>query len=188
VQVEGQPVAIRGASVGSMGDIASKATGGGVVSATTHGPTKFMGPGSFDVKIEGKNVQLLADPTLNNCGGPANSATMAGTIQGATDDDEGGSRPPNLSPEGAMRRGAFNAAKKRNGVPRTQQPKAVRPNVDKRGKPQPGRMYEFEVRDSGGGTREVIIRDDAKGHFFGPGDRQNRGPHFNDEAKNHYDY
>lgn len=84
VKIEGQAVAIRGASFQSVGDIASKATGGGLVSANTHGPTKFVGPGSLNVKIEGKNVQLLGDPMLNNCGpsgSPPNSATLAGVLQ-----------------------------------------------------------------------------------------------------------
>jgi uncharacterized Zn-binding protein involved in type VI secretion len=84
VKCEGQPVAIKGASFKSQGDIASKGTGGGIVSANTHGPTKFIGPGSMDVKIEGKNVQLLGDPMMNNCaagGSPANSATMTGVVQ-----------------------------------------------------------------------------------------------------------
>src|SRR5690606_41112105 len=38
---------------------------------------------SNTTKIEGKNVQLLGDPMLNNCastGSPANSATMLGEI------------------------------------------------------------------------------------------------------------
>jgi hypothetical protein len=85
VTVEGKAVAIKGATFNSMGDMASKATGGGLVSANTHGPTKFVGPGSLDVKFEGKNVQLLGDPMLNNCGGsgsPPNSATLLGVIQG----------------------------------------------------------------------------------------------------------
>ncbi len=84
VTIEGNAVAIRGASFGSMGDMASKGTGGGLVSSNTHGPTKFAGPGSMNVKIEGKNVQLLSDPMLNNCGpsgSPANSATLAGVLQ-----------------------------------------------------------------------------------------------------------
>ena len=92
VKVEGQPVAIKGASFKSMGDIASKGTGGGIVSSNTHGPTKFIGPGSFDVKIEGKNVQFLGDPMLNNCGpsgSPANSATLQGEVQ-----------PPSMTVEG----------------------------------------------------------------------------------------
>jgi hypothetical protein len=67
-----------------MGDVASKGTGGGLVSANTEGPTKFVGPGSLDVKVEGKNVQLLSDPMLNNCGGggsPPNAATLLGILQ-----------------------------------------------------------------------------------------------------------
>jgi hypothetical protein len=50
------------------------------------GPTKFIGPGSFDVKVEGKNVQFLGDQMLNNCGpsgSPANAATMFGVLQEA---------------------------------------------------------------------------------------------------------
>lgn len=84
VTIEGKKVAIKGATFNSTGDIASKGTGGGLISANTHGPTKFVGPGSMDVKIEGKNVQLLGDPMLNNCGGsgsPPNAATMLGVIQ-----------------------------------------------------------------------------------------------------------
>ncbi|HEX5660054.1 MAG TPA: PAAR-like domain-containing protein [Polyangiales bacterium] len=84
VKFDGQPVAIQGASFGSSGDIASKATGGGIVSNNAEGPTKFIGLGSFNVQIEGKNVQLLGDPMLNNCGpagSPANSATMMGVMQ-----------------------------------------------------------------------------------------------------------
>ncbi|HYO68941.1 MAG TPA: PAAR-like domain-containing protein, partial [Archangium sp.] len=84
VTIEGKKVAIRGATFGSMGDVASKGTGGGVVSSNVEGPTSFVGPGSMDVKIEGKNVQLLGDPMLNNCGpsgSPANAATMMGLIQ-----------------------------------------------------------------------------------------------------------
>lgn len=84
VTIDGKQVAVRGASFGSQGDIASKATGGGIVSANTHGPTKFIGPGSTDVKIEGKNVHLLGDPMLNNCGAsgsPANAATLSGLKQ-----------------------------------------------------------------------------------------------------------
>ncbi len=84
VTIEGKKVAIRGATFGSMGDVASKGTGGGIVSANVEGPTRFVGPGSMDVKFDGKNVQLLGDPMLNNCGpggSPANAATMMGVIQ-----------------------------------------------------------------------------------------------------------
>lgn len=66
VTIEGKKPAIKGASFKSMGDVASKATGGGILSATTHGVTKFVSPGSMNVKIEGKNVHLLSDMTTNN--------------------------------------------------------------------------------------------------------------------------
>jgi len=85
VQVEGAPVAIRGASFGSEGDVASRLTGGGVISQNTQGPTRFVGPGSLDVRIEGRNVHLLGDATLNNCdpllGSRPNAATLPGIVQ-----------------------------------------------------------------------------------------------------------
>ncbi|WP_426753610.1 PAAR-like domain-containing protein [Myxococcus sp. Y35] len=86
VTIAGKKVAIQGATFGSMGDVASKGTGGGIVSANVEGPTSFVGPGAMDVKFEGKNVQLLGDPMLNNCGpsgSPANAATMLGVVQAA---------------------------------------------------------------------------------------------------------
>jgi hypothetical protein len=67
-----------------MGDVASKGTGGGLISANCEGITKFVGPGSMDTKIEGGNVQFLSDPMLNNCGpggSPPNAATMVGVVQ-----------------------------------------------------------------------------------------------------------
>ncbi|MFS1526289.1 RHS repeat-associated core domain-containing protein [Microbulbifer sp. 2304DJ12-6] len=99
-----------------------------------------------------------------------------------------GVKPPNLSPSGAGRNGAFREAKRQSGVPVSQQPSRVLPNTDKRGNLQPGKVYEFEVPAKGGGVRTVRIRDDAGGHTYGRGDPQNRGSHFNDEAGNHFDY
>ncbi len=77
VTVDGKPVALKGASFKSKGDVASKGTGGGLVSATTHGATKFVAPGSTNVKIEGKNVQLLGDAMTNNNSNPPNCSTVA---------------------------------------------------------------------------------------------------------------
>ncbi len=85
VTFEGNPVAIQGATFNSTGDVASQGTGGGIVSSNVQGPTSFIGPGSMDVKIEGKNVQLLSDQMLNNggpSGSPPNAATMGGILQG----------------------------------------------------------------------------------------------------------
>lgn len=101
---------------------------------------------------------------------------------------EKGTPPDNMSPSGAGRRGAFNEAKRRSGIPTSQQPSRVLPNEDRRGNRQPGNIYEFEIAAPGGGTRIIRIRDDANGHYYGPGDPQNRGSHFNDPRGNHYDY
>lgn len=84
VKIEKKTVAIKGASFGSIGDMASKGTGGGMISANTHGPCKFISPGSMDVKFEGKNVHFLSDLVTNNggpSGSPPNAATMMGAIQ-----------------------------------------------------------------------------------------------------------
>ena len=84
VVIEGNAVAIKGATFESMGDVASKGTGGGLISANCEGITKFVGPGSMDTKIEGGNIQFLSDPMLNNCGpggSPPNAATMLGVLQ-----------------------------------------------------------------------------------------------------------
>ena len=97
-------------------------------------------------------------------------------------------RPPNLSPPGAGRRGAFRQSKRDSGIPASQQPDRVTPNFDKRGNVQPGRTYEYSVPAEGGGTRTVRIRDDSAGHVYPDDPRQNRGPHFNTEDGGHYDY
>ena len=85
VKIEGNAVAIRGATFESIGDMASKGTGGGLLSANTHGPAKFITPGSVSVKIESKSVHLLGESMLNNCGAsgkpPNTGATMTGVDQ-----------------------------------------------------------------------------------------------------------
>ena len=89
VKIEGNAVAIRGASFESTGDVASKGTGGGLLSANTHGPAKFLTPGSLTVSVEGKSVHLLGEPMLNNLGPsgspPNTGATMTGLDQADQD-------------------------------------------------------------------------------------------------------
>ena len=97
----------------------------------------------------------------------------------SNNDEKVGTRPPNLTPEGAKRRGAFREAKRRNGIPNSQQPRQGK-NYNKRGELQPGRSYDF-----GNGK---VIRDDSAGHEFPDDPVQNRDSHFNDPAGNHYDY
>ncbi|SAK98731.1 hypothetical protein AWB82_07235 [Caballeronia glebae] len=128
--------------------------------------------------------------TLSQPGYVPSNATLAKGDKGtqASSTDSGGAPPPNMSPDGAGRSGAFNEAKRNAGIPTSQQPVEVRPNVDRQGNVQPGYQYVYEVPSEGGRTKEVIIRDDAGGHSFGNNDPQNRGAHFNDPAGNHYDY
>ncbi len=92
-------------------------------------------------------------------------------------------QPPSLTPPDAGRKGAFKQAKRNNDIPITQQPDRVLPNVDKRGNPQAGRIYEFDTPQ---GTKS--IRNDIGGHKYLDDPSQNRGSHFNDDAGNHYDY
>jgi hypothetical protein len=77
VKMHKKKVAIRGAYYYSTGspDVASKGTGGGLISAQTQGKTEFVAPGAMDVKAEGKNIQLLGDAMTNNGGSPTNSVT-----------------------------------------------------------------------------------------------------------------
>lgn len=86
VKIEGQVVAIKGASFKSMGDVASNGTGGGIVSSVTQGACKFVAPGSLDVKAEGKSIHLMGDATTNNNSNPPNAATVA-AVQAATTPD-----------------------------------------------------------------------------------------------------
>ena len=85
VKFEGKKVAIKGSSYTSKlsPDMASKGTGGGIISAKTEGKTEFVAPGSMNVKAEGKNIQLLGDAMTNNGGSPVNASTLPGNIQGA---------------------------------------------------------------------------------------------------------
>lgn len=93
---------------------------------------------------------------------------------------EKGERPANFSPPGAGRNGAFREAKRASGIPVSEQPISVRPAVDKRGNPIPGRDYFYKDGK--------VIRDHAGGHRYPDDPAQNRGSHINDVHKNHYDY
>jgi hypothetical protein len=134
-------------------------------------------PGGVSAVIKAGRVGAKAADKVVDLARVADKAGDAKKVAGA--------KPPNLSPPGAGRHGAFREAKRQNGIPVSQQPSRVSPNLDKRGNPQPGRTYEF---DKGPGKDPTRIRDDAAGHDYGPVDPQNRGPHFNDPAGNHYDY
>ncbi len=95
-----------------------------------------------------------------------------------------GGPPPNLTPQGAGRRVAFRETKRDSGIPVSQQPVDIRPNIDNQGNPQFGKQYVFK-NDKGEG---VIIRDDAGGHIYSEKPDHDRGRHFNDPNDGHYDY
>lgn len=116
VKIENNAVAIRGASFESMGDMASKGTGGGLISANTHGPAKFITPGSLTVKIEGKSVYLLGEPMLNNCGPSGNPPNTGATMMGVKQGSATGSDPcshPDIRVDQKNREDAMEAAQQR---------------------------------------------------------------------------
>lgn len=113
VQIEGNAVAIRGATFESMGDVASKATGGGLISANTHGPAKFITPGSMTVKIEGKSVHLLGEPMLNNCGPSGSPPNTGATMLGLDQAKQSKSTPP-PKPKGCQCKKGTSAKNRKN--------------------------------------------------------------------------
>jgi hypothetical protein len=82
-KIEGKKVANKGTTFKSTGspDAASKGSGGGVVSSTEEGKTEFAAPGSMNVKMESKNVQLLGEAMTND--DKNGGATLPGNIQAA---------------------------------------------------------------------------------------------------------
>jgi hypothetical protein len=109
-------------------------------------------------------------------------ATPQGAVKGGVKAGvKGVTKPPNLTPLGAGRHGAFNQAKRDLGIPTSQQPITQGLNYDKHGNIIPGRGYDFQD-----GKRIV---DDSKGHTYPSCPEQNRGRHFNDgNHDRHYDY
>ncbi|NVK20814.1 MAG: hypothetical protein HWE30_19215 [Methylocystaceae bacterium] len=147
------------------------------------------------IKGVGADVPLDNLPTgfkkvVNKKTGEVKIASSDGKVYNSIEDVPTGNRPANLSPLGAGRSGAFKQAKRDMGIPVSQQPNRVLPNIDKRGNVQPGKIYEYDIIDPNavGGKRTVKIRDDAEGHLSLDDPSQNRGPHFNTPDGGHYDY
>ncbi len=166
VEIEGNKVAIRGASFKSTGDIASKGTGGGLISANTHGPAKFITPGSLTVKIEGKGVHLLAEPMLNNVGASGNPPNTGATLNGVDQAEFEWQGCPGheleyseLTPEAEQQRRDDQQADKDRFEKRSQEREGLATYHDKTGfnKAQmgrhrnvsPARLLEMAVEDQG---------------------------------------
>lgn len=84
VTIERQKVCVKGSYFMSKmmpTDMPSKPTGGGIITAAAGGKTKFVAPGSMNVKAEGKNIQLLGDAMTNNGSGGGNAGTLPGNVQ-----------------------------------------------------------------------------------------------------------
>ena len=97
-------------------------------------------------------------------------------------------RPPNFTPSGAGRRGAFRAAKRLNGIPMSEHPQVVTNTRNRQGEIVHGRDYYFSESFEGQNRGGLHIREDADGHVFLDDPTQNRGPHFNDQIGRHFDY
>ena len=121
---------------------------------TSTGGTQAINPGPTNTGGDQTATGNIPSHTGNNQPS-GQGATNTGNIDGSP--DTGGNttvtpvpdgpskddlayldKPANLSPEGSARAGAFNEAKRQSGIPVSQSPSKVYPNVDKRNNPQPG--------------------------------------------------
>ena len=98
-----------------------------------------------------------------------------------------GKAPPNFSPKGAGRKGAFREAKRASGIPVSQHPENVRAAENKANNSIPGREYVFKDSKNVDQKNSIVIREHF-GHEYPDNPTQNRGNHFNDIYNNHYDY
>lgn len=140
----------------------------------------------WNFEVEGAHTYFVlpGDPQTRHSlhGTPVLVHNARSRICGGADS---GKPPKNLTPRGAKRRGAFRKAKADAGIPRSQQPSAVRTVPDRTNLRKTVREYEFNVP---GKKKPIVIREDRNGHDYGPNDPQNRGPHFNTPDGGHYDY
>ncbi|TMP29542.1 hypothetical protein CWB99_08000 [Pseudoalteromonas rubra] len=90
-----------------------------------------------------------------------------------------GAPPLNLTPLGGGPLAAYRAARRSLNIPMNMRPTSTLPNIDRSGRTQPGFVEIFRMPNGQGGFRDLFIRYDSAGHFHGPGNIQNQGPHFN---------
>ena len=94
-------------------------------------------------------------------------------------------RPPDLSPPGSGRRGAFREAKRHSDIPVSTQPSNVRKVPDRQDPSRTLREYDFDMPSR---NEPVTIQDHRYGHKYPDDPSQNRGAHFNTEDGAHFDY
>ncbi|WP_419470734.1 hypothetical protein [Duffyella gerundensis] len=106
----------------------------------------------------GRSGEQEARNTGNNDGVPdtGENSTVTPIAQQNKDDLvylAKGDKAASLSPVGAGRSGAFKEPKRQSGISVLKHPDRVTPNYDRRGKLQPGKNYEFDIRDANGKSK-----------------------------------
>uniref|UniRef100_A0A486XPV6 Rhs family protein n=1 Tax=Rheinheimera sp. BAL341 TaxID=1708203 RepID=A0A486XPV6_9GAMM len=84
-----------------------------------------------------------------------------------------------LTPIGGGTGAAYRAARRSLNIPMNARPTSVQPNRDNNGVIQPGFVEIFRLPVGNGTYRDVFIRHDSSGHYYGSGNIHNWGPHFN---------
>lgn len=90
-----------------------------------------------------------------------------------------GAPPINLTPLGGTQTAAYRAARRSLNIPMGISPTSVIPNIGNSGVINPGRVEIFRIPNGQGGFRDRLIRHDVNGHYYGIGNIQNQGPHYN---------
>ncbi|RYV04078.1 hypothetical protein SOPP22_01360 [Shewanella sp. OPT22] len=90
-----------------------------------------------------------------------------------------GAPPISETPLGGGHGAAHRAAKRSLNIPKNMQPTSVQPNINRAGRLEPGTVEIYRLSNGQGGFRDVFIRHDVRGGFYGTGNFQNIGPHYN---------
>ena len=128
-------------------------------------------------KTMGKKVEKKTSENLTKKGGKKNNTDKKGEV--GNDKEKG--LPNNYSCHDNFHQ-AFRQAKKDNDIPLSSQINNTKPNEDRRGKLQPGKV--FEMKDVN--NKDVELRWDKKGHKFDDGTEL--PPHINGPNGMHYFY
>ena len=124
-----------------------------------------------------KNVGKKAEKKVEKKDGKKDKTNGKESVK----DKEDGKIPDNYAREDANPHQALLDAKKYYDIPKGNQP-TIKPNLDRRGKKQPGKIFEYE--DING--KKVELRKDCDGHKFDDG--PDLPPHFNGPDGKHFFY
>jgi hypothetical protein len=205
---------IEGNTIGAI-DIAKDLQDGEYLSAGI-GIAAAIVPGSIDNKLV-KPLQRLLKNKKPGTIVKKNGKTYTLDNHGNPVEVKVGTPPPNMSPRGARRRGAFRQAKRDANIPVSQQPNTVynsrtkryeqynevpmlgadkKPIKDSNGNIVYTKEYHYTNKDG----EDIVIQDHGAGHQFGEGGTGDQGSHFNvrpsentntgkvPNTKSHYDF